>query len=289
MVVLKLIDETDSSESEYEVETYSTTGNDFVALDVNELILDPIKHTYTAQIAIKDPNGNYSEWSDPVNVVTTKEGTLFLTGLGDFPYDGDAHEVTGTFQQDPNSVTVNVMYNGSPNPPSAIGSYNVVGSIDHYYWTAQEEVGTLNITIPGGGGGGGAGEFAYIWPTTPIVNKLLNIDNTGLRPGYNSINAFLVKMDGSAPGGVLKPAVGDLLTVHVESTDMDVYIEFQFVLNSMVHTVIVDYGTITDKRDYTVNYTFPTGSNFSSYWPRFLITPYNAGVSGHFSLSVTLT
>lgn len=79
------------------------------------------------------------------NVVTVKTksaATLTLTNLAQ-TYDGTAKSATAVTT--PAGLTVNLSYNGLPYPPSAIGSYSVVGIINNadYYGTVTN---TLVIT-----------------------------------------------------------------------------------------------------------------------------------------------
>src|SRR5206468_7888574 len=89
-----------------------------------------------------------TQWSDPPFVLggwmpATKLTAAIALGNLNQTYTGSPLAVTVT--TDPPGLNVNVTYDGSPNPPTALGSYNVVATIDDpvYQGTAT---GTLVIS-----------------------------------------------------------------------------------------------------------------------------------------------
>jgi uncharacterized protein with FMN-binding domain len=90
--------------------------------------------TYPVVATIDD--ANYQGSATATLVIAKATATISLSGVIPYTYDGTPKTVTPTTT--PSGLTVNITYNGSTTAPSAVGTYNVVATIDdaNYQGTA---------------------------------------------------------------------------------------------------------------------------------------------------------
>ncbi|HKE55286.1 MAG TPA: MBG domain-containing protein [Pyrinomonadaceae bacterium] len=117
---------------------YNSTDPNGVPIDVSQRA--PFSRQLTAAEA--------AQWSDPTFVLGGWVPSTKLTAavtLDNLNQTFTGGPITPTVTTDPGGLNVNVTYNGSPTPPAALGSYNVVATIDDpvYQGTAT---GTLVIS-----------------------------------------------------------------------------------------------------------------------------------------------
>jgi len=93
---------------------------------------DPRVHAGSTTYSAACSGDNYLASGSTTLNVAPKPVTIALSDLGPYVYDGAAHaataSVTGAVAGFP--ATVGISYNGDPTPPSAVGSYNVVATLD---------------------------------------------------------------------------------------------------------------------------------------------------------------
>jgi pectin methylesterase-like acyl-CoA thioesterase len=117
---------------------YNSTDQNGIPIDVSQ------RAPFSRQLSAAEA----AQWSDPSFVlggwVPSTKLTAALT-LGNLNQTFTGAPIVPTVSTDPSGLNVNVTYNGSPTPPTALGSYNVVATIDDpvYQGTAS---GTLVIS-----------------------------------------------------------------------------------------------------------------------------------------------
>jgi hypothetical protein len=103
--------------------------------------------SYTVVGTISDPN---YQGSDTETLVIAQANATVTLGSLSATYDGTPKSATA--MTSPSGLNVTFTYNGSSNPPSAIGNYTVVGTINDTNYQGNA-TGTLVISSGGGGGG----------------------------------------------------------------------------------------------------------------------------------------
>jgi hypothetical protein len=144
-------------------------------------------------------------------------------------YDGLPKPSTAT--TDPPGLTVSLTYNGSPTPPTSVGTYTVIATITDPNYQALTSGGTLTIN---------RGVPAITWPSPAAVSF-------GSALGSGQLNATA-----NIPGGfVYSPPVGTVLSAGNNQT----------LSVTFTPSDTMDYSTATASTTINVNPAPPTAAN----------------------------
>jgi len=117
---------------------YHSTDPNGVPIDVSQ------RAPFSRQLSAAEA----AQWSDPSFVLGGWTPSTKLTAavtLGNLNQTFTGSPITPTVTTDPAGLNVNVTYNGNPTPPTALGSYNVVATIDDPVYQGSA-TGTLVIS-----------------------------------------------------------------------------------------------------------------------------------------------
>jgi len=242
--------------------------------------------TYAIQ-AVYSGTASLLTSSDSTHTLTIRKATATVT-LGNLTqtYTGGPISVTATTI--PPGLTVNITYNGSPNPPTSAGSYTVVGTISNANYTGSA-TGTLKIT---------QAAPSITWATPAAITygtalSSIQLDASATFNGNNVAGAFAY----SPAAGTVLTAGPHTLSVTFTPTDTTDYTTatqtVQIIVNQSKPSITwatpaaINYGTALSSTQLDAAATF----NGNSVAGAFAYSPAAGTVltAGPHTLSVTFT